>query len=87
MHGAKQIYSYNDNNQNNQNKANQDRARQNVATIVGNISNLFRNRRFRARGLEDYEELSQRDLDDEELEVFGREIDILDERDTFDDLD
>ena len=87
MHGAKQIYSYNDNNQNNQNKANQDRARQNVINIAGKISNLFRNRRFRARGLEDYEELSQRDLDDEELEVFGREIDILDERDTFDDLD
>ena len=51
MHGAKKINSYNNNNQNNQNKANQDRARQNVATIVGNISNLFRNRRFRARGL------------------------------------
>jgi len=41
--------------------------------------------RIQVRGLEDDEELSRRDLDVEE--VFGREYDLLDERDTFDDLD
>ena len=40
---------------------------------------------FRSRGLEDDEELLRRDLDSEE--VFGREYDLFDERDTFDDLD
>ena len=40
---------------------------------------------FQNRGLEDNEDLFVRDLDDEEL--FGREYDLLDERDTFDDLD
>jgi len=45
------------------------------------------------RGLEQDEELLERDLDDEELfgreyeELFGREYDQLDERDVFDGLD
>jgi len=38
-----------------------------------------------SRGLEDDEDIFVRDLDTEEL--FGREYDLLDERDTFDDLD
>ena len=40
---------------------------------------------FRSRGLEDDEELLRRDLDAEEF--FGRDYDLFDERDTFDDLD
>jgi len=40
------------------------------------------------RGLEDDEELLQRDFDVEELELWGREYDdFLVERDAFDDLD
>jgi hypothetical protein len=39
----------------------------------------------KSRGLEDDEDMFERDVDTEEL--FGREYDLLDERDTFDDLD
>ena len=38
-----------------------------------------------SRGFEDDEDMFVRDVDTEEL--FGREYDLLDERDTFDDLD
>ena len=46
-------------------------------------------RRRHRRDLEDYEELSRRDVDVEELELIGREYDddFLVERDFFDDLD
>ena len=39
----------------------------------------------KSRGFEDDEDMFVRDVDTEEL--FGREYDLLDERDTFDDLD
>lgn len=88
MRVAKQANSNNNNGDQNKAKiANQGRAiLQSVQTIVGTISRFVPNSRnhLRGRGLEDGEELSQRD----DEEVFGREYyDILDERDIFDDLD
>ena len=64
----------NKNNNDNQNKANQN--------IIIPMIGRFHGSHYRPRGLEDDEELSRRDLDDEE--VFGREYDLLDERDDLD---
>jgi hypothetical protein len=92
-HVAKQVNNNLNNNGNpgqNRDKANQNfnRVRQDMQRVVTEISKFIpKNPRYRvrARGLEDDEELLRRDLDDEE--VFGREYGLLDERDTFDDLD
>ena len=87
---AKQLKSAakqaNNNNNDNQNKANQNRIRQNVQLAIKKILSFIpAKNHVKARGLEDDEELSLRDLDTEE--VFGREYDFLNERDIFDDLD
>jgi hypothetical protein len=73
-------------NNRNQNRANQDlqRARKEVADADRYLPPSHQYH-IQGRGLEDDEELSRRDLDVEE--VFGREYDLFDERDTFDDLD
>lgn len=84
---VKQANKNNDNRNNgNQNRINQDlkRARMEVADADRYLPKNLQYH-VQARGLEDDEEFSGRDLDAEE--VFGRENDLLDERDTFDDLD
>ena len=85
---AKQANKNNNDNQNNgiQNRINRDleRARKEVADANRYLPHKHQYR-VQARGLEDEGELSRRDLD--AGEVFGREYDLLGERDTFDDLD
>jgi hypothetical protein len=86
--GARKLNNYyNDNQNRKQNQANQNRNRQNVQrlTVTSASGPVMFHSRIGPRGLEDDEELSRRDLDDEE--VFGRDFDLLDERDAFDDLD
>jgi hypothetical protein len=87
---AKQANKNRDNDK--QNKANQNRVNQDLQRARKEVADADRylpaNRQYRikSRGLEDDEELSRRGLDTED--VFGREYDdLLDERDTFDDLD
>ena len=95
-HAAKEANKNNNNNQNNQNnqnKRNQNRISQDLQRAMKEVSDadhyLPHNRQYHIQGrdLEDDEELLRRDLDGEDSEIFGREYDILVERDTFDDLD
>ena len=83
---AKQAKKQNKQNKSNQNRINQDleRARKEVADAD---RYLPQNQQYHivGRGLEDDEELSLRDLEAED--IFEREYDLFDERDTFDDLD
>jgi len=83
----------NKNNNDNRNKSNQKRINEDLQRAMKEVADADRylpaNHQYhvQARGLEDDEELSQRDLADAE-EMFGREYDdLFFERDTFDDLD
>ena len=57
-----------------------------VMTAVDTASQVYgAYQMVKSRGFEDDEDMFVRDVDTEEF--FGREYDLLDERDTFDDLD
>ena len=78
----------NNNDPGNQNNGNQNRVSQDLKRAMKEVADADRylpaNRRYHIQGRASGFVL-RRDLDDEE--VFGREYDLLDERDTFEDLD
>ena len=91
-HAGKQLNQNNNGNNGNQNSGSQNRINQDLERARKEVADADRylpaNHQYHVqrRGFEDDEELSRRDLDAEE--VFEREYyDVLDERDTFDDLD
>ena len=89
--GAKQGSKNTDNDNHDQNNGNQNRISRDLQRARKQVADADRylpachQYHVQARGLEDYEELSRRDLDAEE--VFRWEYDLLDERKIFGDLD
>ena len=90
--GKHAVKETNKNNNDNRNSGSQNRINQDLEHARKEVADADRyqpaNHQYhvQSRSLEDDEELLQRDLDDEE--VFEREYyGLLDERDTFDDLD